>query len=324
MGVTYPFFRCSDIPRVSHPLLGSASEKVRWAEMHLEALQTNIWGYFGEPGNVPLLRCDLDPQTGYHVFSIKSLPDYTLFHENVALGVGDVIGNVRAALDHAMWAITNDGAPSTGLPDPEGVAFPIRANAIKLANSRPASAVKPYIDSLVWQVIERVLLDQPYPGAEGVYGRWGRWDAGHDHPLGLLQSLSNDDKHRLLPTLLLLPTSLNFSNLGPYAMRLERLYGTGQVVEAPDVVHLPYGKPIELNMPVHIVRFLNAPEPHIEDAGQVTPDVAFQDAAQVVGTLDRITCFVKFLLCEFERVLTRSSGAPCQQLLRIWRLVDRG
>jgi hypothetical protein len=297
MGLTYPFFACSDIPRVTHPLLASASEKVRWAEKHLEALQASIWSYFGEPGNAPLLRCDLDPQTGYHIFSIKSLPDYTVFQADVALAIGDVIGNVRAALDHAMWALTTDGV--TGVhPDLKGIAYPIRDDATQLSGSRVERAVKPYVDSLVWDVVLLGLLDQTYPGAKGVYGSWGIWQSGHDHPLRLLQDLSNDDKHRLLPTLFLLPTSVSMIPLGPFATVRHPIFG-----DIPDMPHLPYGEPIALNMPVHVVRFLNVPEPHIDDAGQVTPQVAFQDRSIVIGTLDRITCFVKFLLCEFERVL---------------------
>jgi hypothetical protein len=289
-------FRFSDIPRVTHPLLVSAVEKVRWAEIHLEALQANIWGYWREPSNAPLLRADLDPQTGYHVFRIKGLPDYSLFRVDAALGIGDVVGNIRAALDHAMWAITNDDVNTGVHPDPEGIAFPIRDDVGKLSGSRVERAVKPYVSSDVWNIVLQSLLDQPYPGVDGISGDRGRWQSGDNHPLRILQDRSNYDKHRLLPTVLLVPQGILMANVGQFSLAAE----PGDVA---DMVWTGYGRPIELDVEAFRARLFDSPEPHIENAGQMMPDIAFQDRLLVTGTLDRVACFVKFLLTEFERVL---------------------
>lgn len=320
MGAAYPFFNCTDIPRTTHSLLWSAGEKVRWAETHLEALQRDTWDYLATPGNRPTMCADLDPQSGYHVYTIKRMPDYARLQTNVALGVGDVIGNLRAALDHAIWGVLFPRAVHLPKFDASGVAFPICDEAARLAGSRAGKAIKPHLTPDEWDIILLSLLDQPYPGIEGPFNRstWGRWNAGHDHPLRILQSLSNDDKHRLLPTILLLPTSFSLPYLGAVASREETISSTGllavnvggqqantpgDVVRIPDTRTAPYGTPAGLNTEVHWVRYIGNVQPHIEDAGEITPQVAFNDSSGVVHTLDRIACFVKFLLSEFERVL---------------------
>jgi hypothetical protein len=233
------------------------------------------------------------------------MPDYSELATDVALRTGDVVGNLRAALDHAIWGIVTPRGNGAAGFKPRDVAFPVTESK-GLPSNRAARAIQPYLSTDEWQVIDLALLDKPYPGAEGIYGTWGRWKVGHNHPLRVLQELSNDDKHRLLPTILLLPTSLAFQNLGSQAQRLEKIYGSGEVVSVPDTHHAPYGTPAELGVEVYRARFSSPPGPYLPNAGQVTPQLAFQDSSGVVFTLDRIACFVKFLLCEFERALPAS------------------
>ncbi len=319
-GVEYPFFHCLDIGQVRHPLIASAGEKMRWAEVHLEALQRNTWDYFKTPANRPALSADRDEQSGYHVYRISSMPDYSQFAIDVALRIGDVISNVRASLDHAIWGIVADR--SSGTPaDPRGAAFPIAEDEPTLNISRAGKAIKPHLTTDEWDIVRLALLDQPYPGAEGVFvrARWGRWNAGHDHPLRILQTLSNDDKHRLLPTVLLLPNAMTFPTLARIATRQERI-GTGkgallavsgpqsgaavgELVEIPDTRSATPGTAVALDTEVYSARYADYVEPHIDNAGEITPFVAFNDMTGVVHTLDRVACFVKFLLSEFERVL---------------------
>jgi len=296
------WFQCTNIGRATHPLLSSASHKVRWAEVHLEALMVSTLDYLGAPGRLPVLQADLDVVSGYHVFRIESMPDYFELIANTALRIGDVVGNLRPALDHAIWSIVTSRVGSDDRFRPRDVAFPVSESG-GLMRNRAAKAIQPYLSKEEWQVVTLALLDNPYPGSDGVYGTWGRWLSGHDHPLRMLQKLSNDDKHRLLPTVLLLPTVMVFQNLGPQAQRLELLYGNSEAVSVPDVYQAPYGTPAAPGIEVYRVRFANSPPPHISNAGQVNPQLAFQDASQVIQTLDRITCFIKHLLREFERVL---------------------
>ncbi len=322
MGAEYPYFSCLDVPRATHPLLSSAAEKVHWAEIHLEALQRNIWDYFGTPGNRPKLRADLDPETGYHVFRVKSLPDYSRLSTDMGLAIGDVIGNIRASLDHTIWHIVEPravGQPGFDDRAQRSIAFPIEDDEGRLNRSAAGKTIKPYLSRDEWDVVRLALLDQPYPGAEGVYvrNRWGRWDSGHDHPLRLLKMMSNDDKHRLLATVFLLPTAMAFPLLGPIATRQAQIGNDllavnvggqqantpGEVVEVPDTHSAPYGTPVALNTDVYWARYLGEVKPNIDDAGEITPQVTFDDHVAVVHTLNRIACFVKFLLGEFERVL---------------------
>jgi hypothetical protein len=301
--------------------LYSAAEKARWAEIHLEALQRSTWDYFATLGNRPTMRADFDPQSGCHVYRIKETPDYTRLQTNVALGIGDVAGNLRAALDHAIWAIVSPRAGHLPKFDANGVGFPICDDVARLADNRAGKAIKPHLSANEWDIILLSLLDQSYPGIEGPFSRssWGRWNAGHNHPLRILQSLSNDDKHRLLPTVLLLPAALAPAHLGPVASREQTIGGgglltvnvggqatntPGEVVSMPDTRTAPFGTPVSLNAEVYWVRYIGGDmQPHVEDAGEITPQVAFNDSSGVVHTLDRVACFVKFLLSEFEQVL---------------------
>lgn len=293
---------------------------MRWAEMHLDALQRRSRDFINEPANRPSLRADIDIESGYHVFRVKPLPDYRAISTETGLGIGDVIGNLRAALDHAVWAMTNDAATASGLRNPELVSFPINKTISEVANSRAGKAIRPYLDPRVWQIIERAAFDQLHPGVHGI-GPINGWP-GNGHPLAVLQALSNDDKHHVLPTLFVLPVLWGIPDslgLGPIAMRRETIgrevergaylavsgYSSvpGTVVEVLDYYSALAGTPLELNAEIGRARFEITPGSHLDNAGQVTPEIAFKGHSPVMQTLDFVARFVKFTLGEFERVL---------------------
>lgn len=107
-----------------------------------------------------------------------TLPDY----EHAALLVGDIIHNWRCALDHQMWAITPETERSRRGTQ---VQFPIHHKESDYGKWR--KAWQPFYGEKVLAVIEDA---QPC-----------RVPNGKIHPLGLLQVLSNQDKHRL-PTVM--------------------------------------------------------------------------------------------------------------------------
>lgn len=108
-------------------------------------------------------------------WTLDAVPDYT----RSSLLMGDVIHNLRAAMDHAVWAITPTRIQTN---NPLGVAFPLQ---------RSAESFKKWLFKRKrWYgptVVEVLDSQQPY-------------HAGTDklHPLHVLQHLSNTDKHRLL------------------------------------------------------------------------------------------------------------------------------
>lgn len=278
-----------------NPFLRSSRAKLTWAQRHRRALQTNVLAFQADMTNGAPLRAELDPNTGHHVRTIKAMPDFSEFETNVSLGIGDVIGCARAALDHAMWHIVCDHVGGrANVNDPRGVSFPICNSVTELVKSRSGKAVESQVPTPCWDIIKQAQTDQPYPGAGGPSQAWGRWPAVI-HPFALMRQLANDDKHRLIPIV---------------------LFQSGQWCDPPDWPPLAadddwididhaiasYGKQMKLGVEV-VSQRLRGAEPHIEGAGYVTPAPCFPGGGRVLIELERILSLVEFFLEELERVL---------------------
>ena len=107
---------------------------------------------------------------------LESDLDYT----ESALLMGDFVHNLRAALDHAVWAITPAHIQETR---PTEVAFPLYSTEKRYTTW--AKKREDWYGSTVFDVLRS---SQPF-NAVGT---------GKLHPLHILQFLSNTDKHQLL------------------------------------------------------------------------------------------------------------------------------
>jgi len=134
----------------------------------------------------------LDETTGQHVLKIENLPSgFTLqeFHEGVAVILGDIVNNLRSALDqlvHQLALVCKDG----NLQSPDRTQFPI---ADKEATFTAAKGKNGAINELSIEHQNRIQDLQPYLGKQ-----FGAWEGPWIHPLAELNKLSNKDKHRLL------------------------------------------------------------------------------------------------------------------------------
>jgi hypothetical protein len=290
---------------VTHPLLISSDAKLRWAKRHIQTLQDKIFGIRGDLAYGAAMRADPDVESGYHIRTIKEMPDYGEFTERVALGVGDVIGSARAALDHAIWHLVSDHV-GPNPQRPRSIGFPLCDTAELLQEDRSARAVKPQVASPVWEIVVRAQPYNPYPGAGGVDQPWGRWVDAFPHPFTLLRDLSNDDKHRLVTLVLLLPGQWMTPNEYPTVQRDDySKWSAEQTLANIARIEATIGKPMTSGKEVVRERLVGA-EAHIEDAGHITPDVAFPGVSwphPVVATLERILSLIEFFLDEFERAL---------------------
>lgn len=97
-----------------------------------------------------------------------------------ALLMGDFIHNLRAALDHAVWATTPPHIQETR---PTEVAFPLHSTEKRY--SAWAKKRENWYGPAVFEVLRR---SQPFKAV----------GTGKLHPLHILQFLSNTDKHQLL------------------------------------------------------------------------------------------------------------------------------
>jgi hypothetical protein len=107
---------------------------------------------------------------------LESQPDYTA----AALLLGDVVHNLRAAMDHVMWAITPREVQQQS---PTDVSFPLYTQ--KDIFERWGERRRTWYGPTVFEVLRSY---QPFQAS----------GTGKLHPLHILQFLSNTDKHRLL------------------------------------------------------------------------------------------------------------------------------
>ena len=121
-------------------------------------------------------RTDHASRTTWAEWVLESDLDYT----EAALLMGDVVHNLRAALDHAVWAITpqhiRQGRPTE-------VAFPLRST--EKSYTMWAKKRRDWYGPTVFEVLKS---SQPFNAVGN----------GKLHPLHILQFLSNTDKHQLL------------------------------------------------------------------------------------------------------------------------------
>lgn len=118
---------------------------------------------------------DTSARTVCAQWTLDEVPDYT----RCALLMGDVIHNLRAAMDHAVWAITPERIQ---MGSPRDVAFPLYTT--EQAFEKWLRKRRRWYGPTVVEIIRS---QQPF-------------HAGADklHPLHILQFLSNTDKHQLL------------------------------------------------------------------------------------------------------------------------------
>lgn len=266
-----------------NPLLNTAVAKLRWAERHLAALDSNITAATVDPEQNASLDAHFDPKTGYHVFHLAAVPDLSGLSENLPHAIADVVGPLRSALDKIAWKSARQFA--NGIPkDVPGVKFPICDSTTKWAEAGRAR------NQLVPAHCGLIESFQPYHGVQG----WAdNWTGSYIHPLALLQDLTNDDKHRDTQPVFLVAAKFHFR------------FRSDVLVKGPN--DLPewefhgVGKPMDLGAEVLRVRFLPSADPEIKDAGRVAPVIALPERRDVIGSLQRIHRYVHLVLSEFAR-----------------------
>jgi hypothetical protein len=146
--------------------------KVKRAKHHIEYFNGRIDDFFrGVPNPYPIIRED-DPKTGDLVFKLgKCLP----IPEDFPAIIGDILQNLRTALDHLAWqlVLANGETPTSQ------TGFPI-AEDLKKFEAMFGRKVEGISES----AIKKIRALNPYGRADE--DLWG------------LHELNNTDKHRLL------------------------------------------------------------------------------------------------------------------------------
>ncbi|MCV7442033.1 hypothetical protein H7K33_07335 [Mycobacterium paraense] len=165
----------------------SAFAKLARAKMHRDALKADVEAFRArEPHDWVLQQTSYRDPNDRLTFRVvvkvnEEKPDHW------GLTVGDVLTNLRAALDHSVFGHAE--ARSTLTPQQErSLYFPILTDPQKWQATQ--ANLSPLVDSAVLAVIDQ---SQPF--------HFTQQQGGPDwHPLAVLNSLVNQDKHRAVRT----------------------------------------------------------------------------------------------------------------------------
>lgn len=193
-------------------------EKLAWSSQHLHALDLEIQDFIQK--HPFTARCEQEGDTRrFHVIA----DDYPLLPPHWPLMMGDAIHNIRSALDHLIWALTDKAVARGGTApnDREAlkVGYPIclhPAAYLGVGDQKGNGQRKRMAGWIGDAALAVVDGTQPY--------RLGK-DA-HEHPLAVLASYSNEDKHRNLMASAALADSIRFRfSVGERLTRQWRLGG---------------------------------------------------------------------------------------------------
>jgi hypothetical protein len=151
--------------------------KIEWAAQHLQRLHAEIGRYLnGEQGITPLRNHQADGET-----ILFEIPNLGTPPEALSLVVGDILHNLRSALDYLAWqlVLANGGTPN------EHTQFPIHDSRLTSSGKSRAVQIAGGVGAAVIPLLEGL---QPYLHAH----------SAKSHPLSILKRLSNIDKHRRL------------------------------------------------------------------------------------------------------------------------------
>ena len=158
--------------------LDSARAKLDRAREHLTALRDELTAFLeSRPYGI---SSKTEMNDGTEVFRVKLREDEALRFLRLSILAGDYVTTVRASLDHLAWGLSR---LTTDAPF-EKTEFPVFREA------RPANVRKkiPDVPGPAQEEIERL---QPY--------HRGKPDDIAFHPLAVLYTLTNIDKHRYIP-----------------------------------------------------------------------------------------------------------------------------
>jgi hypothetical protein len=255
--------------------LDSLVLKIERAKKHILELESEYERFRREtPYSIGLKD---DPQTGdrvYRLAAVKPIP------KAFSAIIGDVLNNLRACLDHAVYAMVQVGKPSA--VDPRAIFFPICGSSTEY-KTRFARV----IPGLRQDAVKAIDTVAPYVGGAGEY----YWH---------LARLNNIDKHRLLLTIW-------GSFHGHTILPSQRKWVAEFQEKDPAELRTSF---MALNPRVHLLNvgdvLLTIPKAEVEENMQFLIDIAFAEpdicrGNPVIETLHEFRNLIHHLIFEFDR-----------------------
>lgn len=165
------------------PVLWSAEAKFRNGSDYLTRLRSKVVGWLKDDVGSVGVEQSADATEHALVLALATLPPT----EDWSLLIGDVLHNLRASLDHAVYALAVARNRSDPPPFAEDLAFPIADTSTK------------FTDALARHRLGDLALDPGIRAAIEGLQPYSRTDPAHIPLLTILRELENRDKHRLVP-----------------------------------------------------------------------------------------------------------------------------
>ncbi len=278
--------------------LAACISKVDWAKEHRDRLADHIRKLFAVESNYPSVRMEFDAHASAYVFKVSHLPT-TLApaRERASLMIGDIVHGLRGALDYLAVRIFLHDSPGNriGSEAAQKIQFPI----IRKAQDWP-SVPNNVLQGVSGQHAGMIERFQPY-------NRLGLDEPidTYVHPLEILNVISNADKHRCPPLVMIDVMGVQPTAAGkPVFEAIHRQVRSALAAGGGAGVNgfLLSGKPIELGTEVSRITIPGAaPQPDVDMAGYVIPQIAFDDSKRnVVPVIDRIAEYVLQIIRDFE------------------------
>ncbi|HEV3093110.1 MAG TPA: hypothetical protein VGY30_01200 [Solirubrobacteraceae bacterium] len=274
-----------------HSLAGSYA-KLNRAKRHVGSLRRAIRKKHGDTFSIPLSR-QYEADKGAVVWRIQSLPEVS---DIWGLLVGDALHNFRCALDHLWWQLASlhmGVEPSN--KQAKDIQFPILSDPVFRDETRWMDhRFLQYIDPLHSAKVEPL---QPFNPPEG----------DEINFLGVLADLSNEDKHRVIHAVFILPPGLGI----PFPSNESFLDCEPVPVYMPEIGHavkalkfrlgqgMTYVDSPILEVPVRVT----GSNPDVDLEPDLPGRIAFSDRSQdVIDTLDGIARTVASVLALFDPI----------------------
>jgi len=194
--------------------------------------------------------------------------------------LGDVLTNLRGALDHALWAAVqaHSGQPA----QPNRIQFPIDTSRRDFRQH--AKELEELVHPDVWRLIEKV---QPFRSGDGATG----------HPLERLRWLSNMDKHRFLHlvTTISLPLGTTVVEAEPPMPILSEWHKEGPLRDGDILLRLVLRRPDDATEIVLRPVFAAVPSLQVHDK--------LDEFVSLVAAIEQPKDWVLSLLAEFTTIM---------------------
>jgi hypothetical protein len=232
--------------------------KIERAIKHMHELQAEVQSFLDmQPYKVGVKR---DPDTRrliYYVLSVEQPPPL------IAAITGDILQNLRSALDHLAYHLADIGTAGKG--PFRHIYFPISENATKYHADLPkkVKGIRP-------DAIKAIDALKPYGGGNDIFWR--------------LHRLNNIDKHRLLVTV---GSAYNSVNIGPMMHRtMKQTWIDAGFDKADDIPMLDlFLRPADRLFPLRAgdELFVDLPEAELDEQMQFRFEIAFGEPKDVAG-----------------------------------------